>query len=94
MHGTRQRWRLVVGHNPMPPVSLAASCLPPAQVPWSSLGRVPVEVKMDRLYVLVGPRPDTQRGKGVVSPVSSIPYQQQQQQQQQGEALAQTRRRF
>ena len=40
--------------------ALACSLL---QVPWSSLGRVPVEVKIDRLYLLATPKTDEQRAK-------------------------------
>ena len=40
------------------------------QVPWAALGRVPVEVRMDRLYVLASPKSDAERGKGIACPVS------------------------
>lgn len=33
---------------------------PLLQVPWASLGRAPVIVEMDRLYVLAGPRVETE----------------------------------
>ena len=33
---------------------------PMLQVPWASLGRAPVIVEMDRLYVLAGPRVETE----------------------------------
>ncbi|KAL4858517.1 Vacuolar protein sorting-associated protein 13C [Chlorella vulgaris] len=35
------------------------------KVPWSSLGTVPVEAKIDRLYLLASPKTEEERGKGV-----------------------------
>ena len=53
--------------NPKPLPSLTAIHHPliPLQVPWSSLGTVPVEAKIDRLYLLASPKTEEERGKGV-----------------------------
>jgi vacuolar protein sorting-associated protein 13A/C len=40
------------------------------KVPWSSLGTVPVEAKIDRLYLLASPKTEEERGKGVKTEVS------------------------
>ncbi|KAL4443584.1 hypothetical protein ABPG75_011321 [Micractinium tetrahymenae] len=37
------------------------------KVPWSSLGAVPVEVKVDRLFLLASPKSEAERGRGVQS---------------------------
>ncbi len=39
------------------------------KVPWSALGKVPVEVQMDRLYILASPAPEREHSKGVDDPV-------------------------
>jgi vacuolar protein sorting-associated protein 13A/C len=45
------------------------------KVPWSSLGTVPVEVKIDRLYLLASPKSEEERGKGVKGEVGGAPRQ-------------------
>eukprot|EP00887_Chlorella_sp_A99_P001951 scaffold18.g1951.t1 len=37
------------------------------QVPWSALGRVPVEVSVDRLFLLATPRPEEERTRGATT---------------------------
>ena len=39
------------------------------KVPWSSLGTVPVEARVDRLYLLAAPKSEEERGSGVRSEV-------------------------
>lgn len=37
------------------------------KVPWSALGRVPVEVSVDRLFLLATPRPEEERTRGATT---------------------------
>ena len=51
--------------NPTPTTLPPPPCHSGLQVPWSSLGTVPVEAKIDRLYLLASPKTEEERGKGV-----------------------------
>lgn len=42
------------------------------QVPWSGLGAVPVEAKIDRLFLLVSPKTEEERGSGVATEVRRL----------------------
>ena len=42
------------------------------QVPWSSLGAVPVEAKLDRLFLLASPKTEEERGEGVCTEVGCL----------------------
>lgn len=58
--------------RPLTHASTPAPLPPLAQVPWSSLGTVPVEVSVDRLYLLASPKADEERGRGVRREVRSF----------------------